>query len=103
MNCHHALQFCEVSKCYEGDGRNRAVDDVTLSVPAGQFCVLLGASGAGKSTLLKMVNGLVTPTAGTVHFEGVEVRRETLRQIRRRTGMIHQSFYLVPRLGVLDN
>ncbi len=80
-----------------------AVDNVTLSVPAGQFCVLLGASGAGKSSLLKMVNGIVTPTSGTIRFQEIEITPRTLCRVQPHIGMIHQSFHLVPRLSVLDN
>jgi phosphonate transport system ATP-binding protein len=96
------LHFSHVSKRYEA-GAALAVDDVSLAVPAGQFCVLVGASGAGKSTLLKMANGLVVPTQGIVCFEDTEVTPRTLHRIQPRIGMIHQSFHLVPRLSVLDN
>lgn len=80
-----------------------AVEDFSLEVSQGQFCVLLGASGAGKSTLLKMVNGLVTPTSGQVEFEGIPVRPRTLAEIRPRIGMVHQQFNLVLRSSVLKN
>ena len=96
------LQFSNVTKRYDVGG-TLAVDRVSLTVPAGQFCVLLGSSGAGKSTLLKMVNGLTTPSNGTVHFDGVEVTTRSLHTVQPRIGMIHQSFHLVPRLSVLDN
>ncbi len=55
-----------------GHGRVTAVENVTLSVPAGQFCAVVGPSGCGKSTLLRSIAGLVTPTSGTI-----EVGRET--------------------------
>lgn len=99
MKC--LLQFDRVSKRFE-EG-TLAVDEVSFSVPAGQFCVLLGASGAGKSTLLRMVNGLVTPSGGGTIFDGIEVKAATLRQVQPRIGMIHQQFNLVGRLSVLDN
>lgn len=94
------LQFHEASKHYD---RAIAVDRVSLSIPAGQFCVLLGASGAGKSTLLKLINGLQHPTSGSIYFDGQPIQPRTLTQIQPRIGMIHQSFHLVPRLSVLDN
>lgn len=95
------VHFASASKRFE-EG-TLAVDAVDLDIPTGQFCVLLGASGAGKSTLLRMLNGLVAPTAGKVVFDGVEVRRASLKQIQPRIGMIHQQFNLVPRATVLDN
>jgi phosphonate transport system ATP-binding protein len=65
--------------------------------------VVLGSSGAGKSTLLRTVNGLVRPNAGTVTVDDLNVTPRSLRQVRMRVSMIHQSFNLVPRLSVLTN
>lgn len=95
------IRFEQVGKTYP-DG-TQALRDVSLGVPRGEFCVLLGHSGAGKSTLLRSVNGLVTPTAGHVLVDGVTVTRRTMRKVRRRVGMVHQQFNLTPRLSVLDN
>ncbi len=96
-----AIRFNMLGKHYD-DG-TVALDDVTLSVPRGQFCVILGLSGAGKSTLLRMANGLAMPTAGSVEVERVRLSRRTLPKVRQRMGMIHQSFNLVPRLSVAAN
>lgn len=79
------------------------LDGVTLQVPAGQFCVLLGSSGAGKSTLLKAVNGLVSPSAGTVSVGGTVVDRRGLAAVRARMGTIHQHFGLALRANVATN
>jgi len=95
------LSFDRVGKRYP-DG-TVALHDVSLRIPPGQFCVLLGASGAGKSTLLRMANGLAMPTQGIVNVEGVPVNGKTLAAIRPRIGMIHQQFNLVPRLSVASN
>ncbi len=95
------IHFQNATKQY-ADG-TMAVDDLTLSIPKGQFCVLLGASGAGKSTVLKMVNGLVTPTSGHVEFEGTRVEPSTLAAVRPRIGMVHQQFNLVLRSTILRN
>ena len=80
-----------------------ALDNVSLQVPAGQFCVLLGASGAGKSTLLRMANGLATPTGGAVLVNGMRVAPASLARIQPRIGMIHQQFNLVLRSSVATN
>lgn len=80
-----------------------ALRGVTLAVPRGQFCVILGPSGAGKSTLLRTANGLVTPSDGTVSIDGAALNLRTLRRVRQRIGMIHQSFNLVGRLDVATN
>jgi phosphonate transport system ATP-binding protein len=80
-----------------------ALETVSLHIPHGEFCVVLGASGAGKSTLLRMANGLVTPTSGAVHVDGVRIQPRTLADIRPRIGMIHQQFNLVLRSTVATN
>jgi phosphonate transport system ATP-binding protein len=83
----------------------RALAPVSLGFAAGQFTVLLGPSGAGKSTLLRTLNGLVRPTAGTVHTEAGPILASSgaLRAHRRATGMIFQQHQLIGRLSVLDN
>jgi phosphonate transport system ATP-binding protein len=86
--------------------RTRAVDNVSLSIPAGQFVGVIGRSGAGKSTLLRLINRLTYPSAGRVLCDGIEVtalRGRRLRDWRRRCAMIFQQFNLVGRLDVLNN
>jgi phosphonate transport system ATP-binding protein len=95
------LKFESVSRVYD-DG-TRAVDNVSLRVRKGEFCVLLGPSGAGKSTLMNMVNGVVEPTGGSLSIGGEILTRKSRAGIQRRVGMIHQQLYLVPRLSVLHN
>jgi phosphonate transport system permease protein len=80
-----------------------ALRGVTLEIPRGQFCVLLGSSGAGKSTLLRAVNGLVTLTSGTIEVGGTLVAPDTLGAVRAKVGMVHQQFGLVGRATVLTN
>lgn len=96
-----SVRFQTVAKSYAGHAP--VVRDVSLDIPAGEFCVLLGASGAGKSTLLRMVNGLVTPSAGSVCVDGHAVGTPAWRRLHGRLGMIHQQFNLVRRASVLDN
>lgn len=95
------IRFDAVSKTWP-DG-TRALDDVSFTVPAGQFCVLLGHSGAGKSTLLRCVNGLETPTGGSVQVAGQTVGPATLHGLRRQIAMVHQHFGLVPRASGAAN
>lgn len=87
-------------------GTAKALDDLTLAVPRGQFVGVIGRSGAGKSTLLRSLNGLATPTSGRITWDGRDVgalRGRGLRQWRRRCAMIFQQFNLIGRLDVLDN
>lgn len=95
------LKFDHVSKTYP-DG-TQALKEVSLEVPEGQFCVLLGPSGAGKTTLLKMANHLVTPSTGNVCINGEAITPKTLKKLRPLVSMIHQHFNLVPRLSVEKN
>jgi len=80
-----------------------ALGGVTLEVPRGQFCVILGSSGAGKSTLLRAANGLVTLTSGTIEVDGTLVAPRSLGLVRSKVAMVHQQFGLVGRGTVLDN
>ncbi|HES76484.1 MAG TPA: phosphonate ABC transporter ATP-binding protein [bacterium] len=80
-----------------------AVKGINLTIEPGSFTVILGPSGAGKSTLLRMMNGLETPTSGTVTVHNVPLTRNTLRKVRRGIGMVFQQFNLVGRLNVMTN
>ncbi|WP_299176376.1 phosphonate ABC transporter ATP-binding protein [uncultured Neptuniibacter sp.] len=95
------LQFNSVSRVFD-DG-TRAVNNVSLRVEKGEFCVLLGPSGAGKTTLMNMVNGVVIPDSGDLSIGGVNLSRKTRSAIQRKVGMIHQQLNLIPRLSVLHN
>jgi phosphonate transport system ATP-binding protein len=83
----------------------RALSPCSTSFSAGAFTVFLGASGAGKSTLLRALNGLVRPSGGLVHVEGVGALTDAraVHAHRRRTGMVFQQHQLIGRLSVLDN
>lgn len=83
-----------------------ALEEVSLTVEAGEFVCIIGRSGAGKSTLLRCLNGALEVTAGTVSVDGVEVSQasaEERRRLRRRIGFIYQELNLVERLSVLRN
>lgn len=95
------ISFNNLSKVWP-DGTS-ALDQIDLTVPTGQFCVLLGHSGAGKSTLLRCVNGLETPTEGAVLINGRILDKATLPAIRRQISMVHQHFGLVPRASGAQN
>jgi putative ABC transport system ATP-binding protein len=85
----------------------RAVDGITLEVPAGEFLALLGASGSGKSSLLNLLAGLDHPTSGAVFVLGRELGRMTSLELSRHRnqtiGIVFQSFNLLPRMTVMEN
>jgi ABC-2 type transport system ATP-binding protein len=80
-----AFELTSLSKVYNRgkDTAVRAVDDLNLSVPAGQVVGLLGPNGAGKTTTIKMMCGLVTPTGGCVRLHGYDVARERPMAVRQ--------------------
>jgi peptide/nickel transport system ATP-binding protein len=85
----------------------RALDDVSLTVPAGQTLALVGESGSGKTTALRIALGLERPTSGRVFFEGQDVTdlgERRLRPLRRRFQLVHQNPFssLDPRFSVLQ-
>jgi D-methionine transport system ATP-binding protein len=83
-----------------------AVDDVSLSVAAGEVCGIIGYSGAGKSTVLRLVNALESPTSGTVEIDGTDITRlneRGLRTLRGDIGMIFQQFNLFDSRTVAKN
>lgn len=80
-----------------------AVDELTLSVPAGEVCVFIGPSGCGKTTALRMINRLVEPSAGRVRIDGRDVREVPAHELRRRIGYVIQQVGLLPHLTIADN
>ncbi len=95
------ITFENIGKTFP-DG-TAALSEITLTIPKGQFCVILGPSGAGKSTLLRAVNGLTVPSAGRVLIDGTELTSATARTLRRRVAMVHQHFNLTLRMSVAAN
>ncbi|WP_206958160.1 quaternary amine ABC transporter ATP-binding protein [Trinickia acidisoli] len=92
---------------FERTGNMVAVNDVSLSVKAGEIFVIMGLSGSGKSTLVRLLNRLIEPTSGQVVLEGRDIAPMStleLRDVRRRKmAMVFQSFALLPNRTVLDN
>ncbi|MBZ5725506.1 MAG: ATP-binding cassette domain-containing protein [Acidobacteriia bacterium] len=84
-------------------GGRSVLRDISLRVEEGETVVLLGRSGSGKTTLLKVVNGLATPSAGEVWFEGRPAEGWDPIQLRRRMGYVIQDAGLFPHWTVADN
>ena len=79
--------------------------DINGVINDGEIVTIIGPSGTGKSTLLRMINGLEKPTSGKVFFNDEEISAPgyDITKLRRRVGMIFQSFNLFNNLNVLDN
>ena len=103
-----AVRAVDVVKVYgHGETRVRALDGVTVELPAAAFTAVMGPSGSGKSTLLHCLAGLDTVDSGTIWIGDADVtamdeKRRTLLR-RDRLGFVFQSFNLVPSLTVREN
>jgi multiple sugar transport system ATP-binding protein len=82
-------------------GEVEANKDVELTIPTGEFVVLLGPTGAGKSTLLRLIAGLEKPDEGRISFDGADVTRAPPAQ--RNVSVVFQQYSLYPHLSVFDN
>ncbi|MDQ6681882.1 MAG: ABC transporter ATP-binding protein [Chloroflexota bacterium] len=80
-----------------------AVADLSLTVAAGEICVLVGPSGCGKTTTMKMINRLVEPTSGRITIGGEDVMQLRATELRRRIGYVIQQVGLFPHLTVAEN
>ena len=96
------IEFHNVSKAYAGS-KAEAVSGLTLSVPAGEFLVLIGASGSGKTTTLNMVNRLVEPDQGEIRIDGRNVSDSDPVRLRRGIGYVFQEAGLFPHMTVAEN
>ncbi|MEA2676952.1 MAG: osmoprotectant transport system ATP-binding protein, partial [Chloroflexota bacterium] len=94
------LEFRHVSRRY---GDTIAVNDLSLTVPAGKICVFVGPSGCGKTTSLKMVNRLIEPTSGQILIGGRDVMAQDPIALRRGIGYVIQQVGLLPHLTVGEN
>jgi len=96
-----------VSQRFAGKRQVTALDDVSVSIPAGQMVSIIGPSGSGKSTLLNLVGGLDRPTSGIVRIAGAALSGmsdDELTKVRRdKIGFIFQFFNLLPTLSCLEN
>nr|WP_208407107.1 betaine/proline/choline family ABC transporter ATP-binding protein [Amycolatopsis granulosa] len=91
-----------VTKRYPGS-RQPAVDDVTLTIPAGKIVILVGPSGCGKTTTMRMINRLIEPTAGRITIGGEDALSLNPDRLRRKVGYAIQQAGLFPHFTVAQN
>ena len=96
------LEFREATKVY-GRGAEPAVDKLSLTVEAGDICVLVGPSGCGKTTAMRMVNRMIDITDGDILLDGKSVRDRDPASLRREIGYAIQQIGLFPHKTVGDN
>src|SRR5438552_11702655 len=98
----------QLSKIYQqGEIQITALDDISLSIDAGEFLALMGPSGSGKSTLLHIIAGIDRPTTGECRVQGIDVARLSESQLadwrNRNVGFVFQTFNLIPVLTAFEN
>ncbi|MCZ6644080.1 MAG: ABC transporter ATP-binding protein [Gammaproteobacteria bacterium] len=108
MKKRELVKFDRVGRVYQvGDSEVHALEEVSLSIDAGDFVSVIGPSGSGKSTFMNLCGCLDTPTQGRVIIDGVDVAGMTddeLAALRnQKLGFIFQQFNLLPRTTSLDN
>jgi osmoprotectant transport system ATP-binding protein len=96
------LVFDEATKVYPSR-EGAAVDHLSLTVPAGEICVLVGPSGGGKTTALKLVNRLIPLTSGDIRIDGTSILEQDVVQLRRSIGYVIQQVGLFPHMTVEAN
>jgi len=91
-----------ISKSFGG---KLVLDDISVKVEKGEKVVIVGPSGSGKSTFLRCLNLLEVPDKGEVWFEGQQINAHgvNINEVRRKMGMVFQSFNLFPHLTVMKN
>jgi osmoprotectant transport system ATP-binding protein len=102
-----AIEFDNIIKRFgagrAGESEVLALDRISLTVPAGEFLVVVGPSGSGKTTLLRLINRLSEPSEGVIRFEGEDVRSLDPILLRRRIGYVFQGVGLFPHMSVAEN
>lgn len=95
----------EAKNIYKTFDNMHVLKGINLKVNDGEAVVLVGASGSGKSTFLRCLNLLAAPTSGSVLIDGVDITDPPvdLNQIRRKVGMVFQSFNLFENMTVIEN
>jgi osmoprotectant transport system ATP-binding protein len=96
------LELRNVSKRYAGQ-REPAIHDLSLTVPAGEVCVLVGPSGSGKTTAMRLINRMIALTGGDILLGGRSVLEREPRELRREIGYVIQQIGLFPHLTVGEN
>lgn len=96
------VEFKNVTKRF---GANTVLDDISLSIEAGEVVVIVGPSGSGKSTFLRCINVLETIQGGDIVVNGLSVRgrKAEILELRREAGMVFQQFNLFPQLTAIEN
>ena len=99
------MSLVEIKNVTKRFGDVTVLDDVSLTIEAGETISIIGRSGSGKSTLLRCINGLEPIQGGSIVVDGVRVNDAgtDLRKLRQHVGIVFQSYNLFPHLSVARN
>jgi osmoprotectant transport system ATP-binding protein len=97
-----SVEYRNVVKRYPGQAEP-ALKDLSLTVPAGEICVLVGPSGCGKTTALRLANRMIELTEGDILIEGESIRARPAAELRRGIGYVIQQIGLFPHLTIGEN
>ena len=98
------IQLENLTKLFETpEGVVTAADNINMTVPKGEICVLLGPSGCGKTTTLKMLNRIIPPTSGRVLINGEDTSTLDTISLRRNIGYVIQQIGLFPNMTIAEN
>ena len=108
---HNGSMVVRLEDVHKSFGHLEVLKGITMEVRTGEVVVIFGRSGSGKSTLLRCINFLEDPTDGSIEVDGIRLtgghrsraKREQIRQLRMRTGMVFQDFCLFPHMTALEN
>ena len=94
-----------VEKLCKAFGALQVLQDVSVDIGRGECVAVIGPSGTGKSVFLSCLNGLIRPDSGRVFINGTDIcdKQTDIDRVRRRMGMVYQSFHLFSHLSVMDN
>ena len=96
------LELRNVSKRYPGQPEP-AIGDLSFTVAAGEFCVLVGPSGSGKTTTMRLINRMIALSSGEILLGGTSVLDRDVRRLRREIGYVIQQIGLFPHQTVAEN
>ncbi|WP_375340553.1 ABC transporter ATP-binding protein [Okeania sp. SIO3I5] len=90
-----------------GDVEVRALNSVTLTIEAGEYCSIMGVSGSGKSTCMNIIGCLDRPTSGNYYLDSLDIANTSEKELAKirnlKIGFVFQQFHLLPQMTALDN
>ncbi len=96
------IELKNLTKRYGGQSK-AAVENVTMTIPAGEIVALVGPSGCGKTTTMKLINRLIEPTSGEILIGGEDARQRSADELRRHIGYVIQQGGLFPHMTIAEN